>query len=67
MFVIKAERVKRGIRQIDLAKKVGVTPQYLHLIEIGKVDPRRKIMIEISKELGMTPQELFFQNDVEMK
>lgn len=65
MFLIKAERVKRGIKQIDLARRIGITPQYLHLIEIGKVEPRRNIIIAISEELGMTPQQLFFEKRYE--
>jgi putative transcriptional regulator len=63
MFTIKAERVKRGIKQVDLAKKVGITPQYLHLIEIGKVEPRRNLIIAMSKELGMSPEKLFFNEE----
>ena len=63
MITIKVERVRLGIKQIDLAKKIGITPQYLHLIEIGKVDPRRNLMIAISKELGMAPEKLFFYEE----
>lgn len=63
MFTIKAERAKRGIKQIDLAKKIGVTHQYLHLIEVGKVEPRRNLMIAISKELDVSIEKLFFADE----
>ena len=67
MFIIKAERVKRGIKQIELARRIGITPQYLHLVEVGKVEPRRNLIIAICQQLGMTPQQLFFENETEIK
>lgn len=63
MFTLKAERVKRGIKQRELAKSIGITPQYLRLIEGKKVEPRRHIMIAIAKELCISPQELFFNDE----
>lgn len=63
MYNLKAERVRKGIKQKEFAEKVGVTPQYLCLIEKGKVEPRRDLMIKIAKELDSTVQELFFSDE----
>lgn len=60
MFKLKAIRVGKGIKQKDLAIELGISPQYLNNIENGKVEPRRDFMIEVSKKLNCTPQELFF-------
>ena len=35
LFNLKAERVRKGIKQGEFADKVGITPQYLCLIEKG--------------------------------
>lgn len=62
-FNVKSTRVKQDIKQKEFAKKLGITPQYLCLIEKGKVEPRRDLMIKISRELDSTVQELFFNED----
>lgn len=63
MHNLKAERVRKGIKQGDLADKVRITPQYLCLIEKGAVEPRRDLMIKIAKALDTTVQELFFSEE----
>ncbi|ENZ03378.1 hypothetical protein HMPREF1092_00564 [Clostridium thermobutyricum] len=64
-FNVKSERVKQDIQQKDFAKELGITPQYLCLIEKGKVEPRRDLMIKIAKALDTTVQELFFTDEEE--
>lgn len=59
-YKLKGIRVNMGIQQQELAKKLGITPQYLNRIEKGLVDPRRSLMIEISKALNTSVTELFF-------
>ena len=59
-YKLKGIRVNMGIQQQELAKKLGITPQYLNRIEKGLVDPRRSLMIDISKALDTPIQELFF-------
>ena len=59
-YKLKGIRVNMGIQQQELAKKLGITPQYLNRIEKGLVDPRRSLMIEISKALDTSVVELFF-------
>ena len=63
LFNLKAERVRKGIKQGEFADKVGITPQYLCLIEKGKVEPRRDVMIKIAKALDTTVVELFFSEE----
>jgi len=50
---IKLERIKREIKQSDLAKRLSITPQYLRLIEKGDVDLRYNLLSSISRELDI--------------
>lgn len=61
-YKLIAARTGKGIKQGEFAKKLGVTPQYLRLIEIGKVEPRRDLMLKIAEALGEDVKELFFQD-----
>lgn len=63
MYNLKAERVKKGIKQKDFAEMVGITPQYLNLVEKGKVEPRRDLMKKIAKELDSDVVTLFFSDN----
>lgn len=62
-FKLKGLRVAMGIQQKEFAKQLGITPQYLNRIERGVVEPRRDLMIKISKSLNTPVQELFFNED----
>ena len=62
-FKLKGIRVGMGIQQKEFAKQLGITPQYLNRVEKGLVEPRRDLMIAISKALNTTVQELFFNED----
>lgn len=63
MYKLKSERVKRGIKQGDFAKKIGITPQHLCRIEKGDVELKKSLMIKIAKALDTTVQELFFSEE----
>lgn len=56
---IKTIRINAGIKQKELAKKLGVTPNYLSLVECGKKQPSLPFMERLSKTLG-APINLFF-------
>ena len=56
-------RLKKGIKQQELAKKLGITPQYLRLIEKGDIDPRASLMKKCSEVLEISVEELFFNED----
>lgn len=60
MYKLIAARTGRGIKQKELAKQLGITPQYLRLIEIGKVEPKRDLMIKIANALDENVTKLFF-------
>lgn len=62
-YRLKAKRVEQGIKQIDLARQVGITPQYLNSIEKMAVEPRRDLIVKICNVLGASPVELFFYQD----
>ncbi len=62
-FNVKSERVKQDIQQKEFAKELGITPQYLCLIEKGKVEPRRDLMIKIAKALKSDVVTLFFSEE----
>ncbi len=63
-YKIKALRVGQGIKAGEFAKMLGVSREYLRLIENGKAkNPNRELMIKISKLLNSTVQELFFSDE----
>jgi len=63
-YKIKALRVGQGIKAGDFAKELGISREYLRLIENGKAkNPNRELMIKISKLLNSTVQELFFSDE----
>ena len=63
-YKIKALRVGRGIKAGEFAKKLGISREYLRLIENGKAkNPNRDLMIKIAKSLNSTVQELFFSEE----
>ena len=62
---LKLERVRREIKQVELAKKVGISSQYLALIEKGatNISPSKRIMDSLAEALNMTVYELFYSED----
>ena len=58
---VKLERMKKGIAQQDLAKRVGVTRQTIGLIEKGDYNPTLSLCIAIAKELELTLNDLFWE------
>lgn len=59
---IKLKRIELGLKQKDVAKQVGITPQYLMNLENGKSkNPSIKVMKNISEVLNCSVQELFFE------
>ena len=63
MSNLKIERIKKGFKQGEFAKQLGITPQYLRLIEKGGVEPRRDLMIKIAKELNSDVAAIFFSDN----
>ena len=59
---LKMIRMEKGLSQIDLAKKTGVTRQTIGMIEAGDYNPSLKLCIAICRELGKTLDELFWED-----
>ena len=57
---IRELREEREIPQLELAKLVGVSRQYIYYLERGMYNPSTMISIKISKILGKTVEEIFF-------
>ncbi len=62
-YSLKFERIRKGYKQYELAEKVGITPQYLRMLEKGEANPSKALMMTISRELEASVEELFFQDE----
>lgn len=51
--VVRAERVRQGLTQRQLAERSGVSYQQISLIESGRVDPRVTSLMALAGALGM--------------
>lgn len=59
---LKLARIEKGYdKSYEFAEKVGITRQYLTMLETGKAkNPSRCLMKRISNILGVSVEELFF-------
>ncbi|MBV4429538.1 helix-turn-helix domain-containing protein [Clostridium tyrobutyricum] len=48
---IKEERIKKGLKQYELAKKAGISNTYLSDLEVGRTAPSIKTLDKLSKAL----------------
>jgi putative transcriptional regulator len=61
---VKELRTAAGMRQEDLADKVGVSRQTIISVEMGRYNPSLELAWRLSKALGITIEELFdFEGD----
>ena len=58
---LKFARMEKGLSQIELAKRIGVTRQTIGMIEAGDYNPTLKLCIAICKTLNKTLDELFWE------
>ena len=58
---MKLARVEKDISQEQLAEMVGVTRQTIGMIETGKFNPSLQLCISICKALGLTLNDLFWE------
>ena len=61
---MKVARVERGWTQQDLADQVEATRQTIGLIEKGEYNPTLKLCLRISKALGRTLDQLFWEEEI---
>ena len=63
-YKIKALRVGQGIKTTEFAKELGISREYLRLIENGRAkNPSIELMKKIAAALNTTVQALFFDED----
>ena len=55
---IKVARMREGLRQIDVAREVGVSESQLSKIETGRVEPDEALLRKIAGALGVRPEDL---------
>ena len=58
---MKMARIECDMKQVDLAKAVGVTRQTIGLIESGDYNPTLNLCVSICKALGKTLNDLFWE------
>jgi putative transcriptional regulator len=56
---VKELRTAAGLRQEDLADRVGVSRQTIISIETGRYNPSLELAWHLSKTLGVTIEDLF--------
>lgn len=58
-YAVRNHRMLRDWNQSDLAKAVGISTNYISLIENGKRNPSLHVAIRICIVLGVTPSKMF--------
>lgn len=56
---IKEVRKQKGISQKELAKRIGISSNYLSELEHTKFDIRFGLLLEIAKELDTSVEDLY--------
>ena len=62
---IKAYREKTGLKQAELAERVGMRRETIVNLEKGKYNPSLKLAMDIAKVFETTVEELFCYTDEE--
>lgn len=61
---LKIARIKKGMKQGELCKIVGISRSTLSLLENDKIaNPSKDLMIKLSKALDVPVMELFFSDE----
>ncbi len=55
---IQTVRQRKGLTQEQLSEKVGITHNYLAIIEIGHKMPSMKVLMKIADTLGVKTRDL---------
>ena len=62
-MLVKQERIKLGLSQTELAKKLNVSQQAVNKWELGKTNPRAEIIPQLAAALQCSVGDLFQQPD----
>ncbi|MFN5648938.1 MAG: helix-turn-helix transcriptional regulator [Sphingobacteriales bacterium] len=57
--ILKEERLKNELTQVELAEMVGVSRQTIFSIEISKYVPSVTLSLKLARALGKTVEQLF--------
>ncbi|HBG1613758.1 TPA: helix-turn-helix transcriptional regulator [Clostridioides difficile] len=58
---LKLKRIEKGIKQYELAQKVGISRYYLSSLERSKSkNPSNMLMLKLAQELDTSIEDLFF-------
>lgn len=66
-FAMKEARTRAGLSQQELADKLGVSRQTINAIEKGDYNPTIKLCVGICRVLGLTLNDLFWNEADEEK
>lgn len=59
---IKALRRETGLSQYDFGRKIGQSPQVISLYEMGRMEPRVKVLTRMIRVFRLSPG-YFFADD----
>lgn len=63
-YKLKGLRVGAGYKAGEFAKELGISRQYLRLLENGQAtNPNKKLMVKIAKLLNTNVNYLFFESE----
>ena len=62
-YAMKQARAEAGLSQQELAEKLGVSRQTINAIENGDYNPTVRLCIGICKALGLTLNDLFWEEE----
>lgn len=65
--LLKFKRWEAGIRQYDLAGRLGCSAPYLSMVENGRIEPSEEFMLKAAQELAVEVNELFPKTRVRKK
>ena len=64
---LKFKRIELNRSQTELAEKASVTRQTIGLIEAGEFNPSLKLCIAICRALGVTLDDIFWEEEEEQE
>lgn len=56
---LKIYRIKAGITQFELAKKLGIKERVITFLETGRREPQIEQAVDIARILGVNPADIF--------
>ena len=63
---IKTKRRKLGITQVDLSKKLSISPSYLNLMESGKRKINMDLLLKMASELNVDVSDISKKTDTNL-